>query len=198
MFRFWCKLLPIVRARKPPCPNHRKTSRGGVALLHAVPETPRKPISKFHRCTLIVASGLWFCLRINLAQMNDSTFTTCWNSVWFESYVLVKFAILSANFCHINYKYNKVPRQTLLVPLDFRIFQIELDSWNFACVFLITFPRTNIFCLSNFEKMSCIFVVSRTFGLKNVHVMHSSPRFLGIFNWATFLKFCMRLPNKIP
>ena len=72
--------------------------------------------------------------------MNESPFTACQNSVWFESYVFVKFTILSPNFCHN--KDNNL-RQTLhmssAVPLDFWAFPIELALWNFTCVFIITF-----------------------------------------------------------
>ena len=87
--------------------------------------------------------------------MNELPFTACQNSVWFESYDFVKFAISSPNFCHKDNKDDNL-RQTLhmssVIPLDFWVFPIELASWNFACAFIITFPRTLFFVFLNFEK----------------------------------------------
>ena len=110
--------------------------------------------------------------------MNESPFIALRNSVWFESYFFVKFVILSPDFCHTNKVFRQALDNLAEVSLDFCILPIELASWNFACAFLITFPRTKNFWFFDYRKISCICTVFPVFGLRNIHFMHRTPRFL--------------------
>ena len=103
--------------------NPKETAQRSCTILNS----EKRRISKFHRCTPIVAQHLQFGLLINLAQMNESPFTTCRNCVWFESCKFFKLMILSPDFCD-----TKVLRLTLdiqlVVPFDFCKFPNEQTS----------------------------------------------------------------------
>ena len=71
-------------------------------------------------------------------------------------------------------------------------------SWDFACSFIITFPRNKFFDFLNLEKCNEFFAVFQFLNLAIFTSLYSSPRFFGISKWATFLKFCMRLHDNIP
>ena len=53
------------------------------------------------------------------------------------------------------------------------------------------------FWFLDFRKISCIFAGFPVFSFRNIHVMYSYPRFLSLSNWASFLKFCVHLPDNI-
>ena len=79
--------------------------------------------------------------------MNESPSTACRNSVWFESFDFVKFAILSPNCCR-----NEDLRQTFDISAAVCKLPSELVSWNCTCSFLITFPGIRISGFSILEK----------------------------------------------
>ena len=59
-------------------------------------------------------------------------------------------------------------------------------------------PSNRFFCFFEFRKISRIITDFQFLDLAIFTLLYSSPRFLGIFNSASFLKFCMRLHNNLP
>ena len=89
--------------------------------------------------------------------------------------------------------------------LDLAIFTLLYSSPRFLGIFnsasFLKFcmrlhnnlPQNHNFCFFEFRKISRIFTDFQFLDLAIFTLLYSYPRFLGIFNSASFLKFCMRL-----